>query len=60
MAKIKVLKHSVVIRGKSFDDCKSEYDRICVGVKKDFGVAADMQNLIFSNMIIREDECCGV
>ncbi len=36
MAKFKVLKHSVVISGKSFEDCKAEYDRICNGIKKRF------------------------
>ncbi len=34
MAEVKVLKHSVVISGKSFEDCKAEYERICKGVKK--------------------------
>mgnify|MGYP006932834630 CR=1 FL=1 len=36
--RIKVLKHSVVISGKSFDECKAEFDRVCNGVKKDFSV----------------------
>lgn len=60
MAKINVLKHSVVIRGKSFEDCKSEYDRIRIGVKKDFDVESDMEKLVFSDMIIREGECVAV
>lgn len=60
MAEVKVLKHSVVISGKSFNDCKEEYNRICNGVKKDFGIESDMQTLIFSDMTIREDECVAV
>lgn len=28
MVRIKVLKHSVVISGKSFDECKAEFDRV--------------------------------
>ena len=36
MIEIKVLKHSVVIKGMSFEECKAEYDRICAGVKEDF------------------------
>lgn len=34
MVEIKVLNHSVVIKGKSFEECKAEYDRIWAGVKK--------------------------
>lgn len=60
MAEVKVLKHSVVMSGKSFDDCKAEYDRICNGVKKDFGDESDMQKLIFSDMTVKEDECVAV
>ncbi len=60
MAEIKVMKHSVVISGKSFEDCKAEYDRICNGIKNDFGVESDIQKLIFSDMTIREDECVAV
>lgn len=60
MAEVKVLKHSVVISGKSFEDCKSEYDRICKGVKKDFGIESDMNKLIFSDMTAREDEFIAV
>ncbi len=60
MAEVKVLKHSVVISGKSFEDCKAEYDRICNGVKKDFGVESDMHKLIFSDMTAREDEFVAV
>jgi len=60
MAEIKVMKHSVVISGKSFEDCKTEYNRICSGVKNDFGVESDIQNLIFSDMTTREDECVAI
>ena len=60
MVKVKTLKYSVVITGKSFEDCKKEYDRICKGVKKDFCVESSMQNLIFSDMTVREDECIAV
>lgn len=60
MAEVKVLKHSVVISGKSFEDCKVEYDRICKGVKKDFGVESDMNKLIFSDMTAGEDEFIAV
>lgn len=38
MVRIKVLKHSIVISGKSFDECKAEFDRVCNGIKKDFSV----------------------
>ena len=38
MVRIKVLKHSIVIRGKSFDEFEAEFDRVCNGVKKDFSV----------------------
>lgn len=60
MAEVKVLKHSVVISGKSFEDCKAEYDRICNGINKDFGIESDMKKLIFSNMTTKEDECIAV
>lgn len=60
MAKVKILKHSVVISGFSFDDCKAEYDKICRGVKKDFGIESGMQKLIFSDMTIKEDECVAI
>ena len=60
MAEVKVLKHSVIISGKSFEDCKSEYDRICKGVKKDFSVESNMNKLIFSDMTTREDEFIAV
>lgn len=36
MVRIKVLKHSIVISGKSFDEFEAEFDRVCNGVKKDF------------------------
>lgn len=38
MVRIKVLKHSIVISGKSFDEFEAEFDRVCNGVKKDFSV----------------------
>jgi hypothetical protein len=38
MVRIKLLKHSIVISGKSFDECKAEFDRVCNGIKKDFSV----------------------
>lgn len=38
MVRIKVLKHSIVISGKSFDEFEAEFDRVCNGVKKDFFV----------------------
>ena len=60
MVKTKVLKHSVVISGKTFDECKAEFDRICSGVKKDFSVECDLQNLIFSDMTEMENECIAV
>lgn len=60
MVETKVLKHSVVISGKTFDECKTEFDRICSGVKKDFSVECDLQNLIFSDMTERENECVAV
>ena len=60
MVETKVLKHSVVISGKTFNECKAEFDRICSGVKKDFSVECDLQNLIFSDMTERENECIAV
>lgn len=60
MVEIKQLKHSVVIKGSTFEECKQEYDRICQGVKKDFDVECDMNKLIFSDMTVREDECVAV
>ena len=60
MEKVKHLKHSVIITGKSFEDCKNEYDRICQGVRKDFGTESNIQKLIFSDMTVREDECIAV
>lgn len=38
MVRIKVLKHSIVISGKSFDEFEAEFDRVCNGVKKNFSV----------------------
>lgn len=60
MPEVKILKHSVVINGKSFEDCKNEYDSICKGVKKDFGIESSISNLIFSDMTVRDDECIAV
>lgn len=60
MAEVKVMKQTVVIIGKSFDECQAEYERICNGVKEDFGVESNMQKLIFSDMTIKEDECIAV
>ncbi len=60
MAEVKILEHSVVIKGESFDDCKAEFDKICNGVKRDFGVESDMKNLVFRNMTVRENECTAV
>ena len=36
MIKLKILDYSVVIKGKSFEECKEEYNKICAGVTKDF------------------------
>lgn len=60
MVRIKVLKHSVVISGKSFDECKAEFDRVCNGVKKDFSVECGLKDLVFWDMTIRENECTAV
>lgn len=60
MAKVKVLKHSVIISGKSFEDCKNKYIRICNEVQKDFGVESDMCKLIFSDMTIKENKCIAI
>jgi hypothetical protein len=38
MVRIKVLKHSIVISGKSFDEFEAEFDRVCNGIKKAFSV----------------------
>lgn len=60
MIEIKVLKHSVVIKGMSFEECKAEYDRICAGVKEDFSTQCSLEKLIFSNMTITDNECIAV
>lgn len=60
MVEIKVLSHSVVIKGKSFEECKSEYDKICTGVKRDFSTQCSLEKLIFSNMTIIDNECVAV
>ena len=60
MVEIKLLSHSVVIKGKSFEECKSEYDKICTGVKRDFSTQCSLEELIFSNMTITDNECVAV
>jgi|GEM_PF-2533480 len=60
MVKIKVLKYSVVISGKSFDECKTEFDRICSGVIEDFKVECDLKKLIFSDMTVKKNECIAI
>ena len=60
MVEIKVLNHSVVIRGKSFEECKVEYDRICAEVKRDFSTQCRLEKMIFSNMTIADNECIAV
>lgn len=60
MAEIKVLKHSVVISGESFEECKAEFDRVCNGVIKDFKVECTLEKLIFSDMTVEENECVAV
>lgn len=60
MAEITILNHSIVIKGKSFEECKIEYDRICAGVKRDFSTHCNLENLIFSNMTITDNECIAV
>lgn len=57
---IKVLNHSVVIKGKSFEECKAEYDRICTGIKRDFSTQCSLEDLIFSDMTATDDECIAV
>lgn len=61
MVEIKVLNHSVVIKGSSFNDCKAEYDRIVTGVKRDFGVEkSGFESLIFSDMTENSEECIAI
>ena len=60
MVEIKVLNHSVVIKGKSFEECKAEYDRICAEVKRDFSTQCSLKDLIFSDMTIADDEYIAV
>ena len=60
MGEIKILNHYVVINGNSFEECKSEYDRICTGVKRDFSTQCGLEELIFSNMTITDNECVAV
>lgn len=51
MAKIVILKHSVVISGKTFEECKAKYKELDAYVEK---------NLIFSDMTLLGDECIAV
>ncbi len=60
MVEIKVLNHSVVIKGKSFEECKAEYDKICTGVERDFFTQCNLEEIIFSNMTITDNECIAV
>lgn len=60
MVEIKMLNRSVVIKGKSFEECKAEYDRICAGVKRDFSTQCSLKDLIFSDMTIADNECIAV
>ena len=60
MVEIKVLNHSVVIKGKSFEECKAEYDKICTGVKRDFSTQCNLEEIIFSGMTITDNECIVV
>lgn len=60
MVEIKVLNHSVVIKGKSYEECKAEYDRICAGVQRDFSTQCSLKDLIFSDMTITDNECIAV
>ena len=60
MVEIKILNHSVVIKGKSFHECKAEYDRICAGVQRNFSTQCNLEKLIFSNMTITDNECVAV
>lgn len=57
MAKIKILEHTAVITGVSFEDCKAEYDRVIEGVEKDFKEECGLRKWIFSDMIQRKNEC---
>lgn len=60
MVEIKVLNHSVVIKGKSFEECKAEYNRICEGIQRDFSTQCSLKDLIFSDMTITDNECIAV
>lgn len=60
MVEIKILNHSVVIKGKSFEECKAEYDRICTGIQRDFSTQCSLNDLIFSDMTIADNECIAV
>lgn len=60
MAEINILNHSVVIKGQTFDECKSEYDRICTSVKENFVTQCSLEVLIFSDMTVTDDECVAV
>lgn len=58
MAEINILNHSVVIKGQTFDECKSEYDRICTSVKENFVTQCSLEVLIFSDMTVTDEEIC--
>lgn len=60
MVEIKVLNHSVVIKGKSFEECKAEYNRICEGIQRYFFTQCSLKDLIFSDMTIADNECIAV
>lgn len=60
MVEIKALNHSAVIKGKSFEECKAEYDKICTRVNRDFSTQCSLNGLIFSDMTITENECIAV
>lgn len=60
MVEIKILNHSVVIKGKSFEECKAEYDRICAGVQRDFSTQCSLRDLAFSDITITDNECIAV
>jgi hypothetical protein len=60
MTEIKILNRSVVIKGKTFDECKLEYDRICIGVKENYTTKCSLEKLIFSDMTVTDDECIAV
>lgn len=60
MVEIKTLNHSVVIKGKSFEECKTEYNRICAGIQRNFSTQCSLKDLIFSDMTITDNKCIAV